>query len=138
MVVTGFLYLIPCASPPPTPAHPTSQAGGVGGRVLGQSHGLGHMVFWLQVTQISLRSHIGVVPQDTVLFNDTIANNIRYGCITAGDEEVMAAAQAAGIHEAILTFPEGELPCRESPSPARFSPAIPSCPSGHRNQMYDV
>uniref|UniRef100_A0A452UXV9 ATP-binding cassette sub-family B member 6 n=1 Tax=Ursus maritimus TaxID=29073 RepID=A0A452UXV9_URSMA len=60
-----------------------------------------------QVTQISLRSHIGVVPQDTVLFNDTIANNIRYGCITAGDEEVMAAAQAAGIHEAILTFPEG-------------------------------
>ncbi|XP_045723906.1 ATP-binding cassette sub-family B member 6 isoform X2 [Mirounga angustirostris] len=60
-----------------------------------------------QVTQISLRSHIGVVPQDTVLFNDTIANNIRYGRLTAGDEEVVAAAQAAGIHEAILTFPEG-------------------------------
>ncbi|XP_022364551.1 ATP-binding cassette sub-family B member 6, mitochondrial isoform X3 [Enhydra lutris kenyoni] len=60
-----------------------------------------------QVTQISLRSHIGVVPQDTVLFNDTVANNIRYGCVTAGDEEVMAAAQAAGIHEAILNFPEG-------------------------------
>ncbi|XP_027446561.1 ATP-binding cassette sub-family B member 6, mitochondrial isoform X3 [Zalophus californianus] len=60
-----------------------------------------------QVTQISLRSHIGVVPQDTVLFNDTIADNIRYGRLTAGDEEVVAAAQAAGIHEAIMTFPEG-------------------------------
>uniref|UniRef100_A0A667H2G9 ATP-binding cassette sub-family B member 6 n=1 Tax=Lynx canadensis TaxID=61383 RepID=A0A667H2G9_LYNCA len=60
-----------------------------------------------QVTQISLRSHIGVVPQDTVLFNDTVANNIRYGCITAGDEEVVAAAQAAGIHDTILAFPEG-------------------------------
>nr|KAF6495738.1 hypothetical protein HJG63_010130 [Rousettus aegyptiacus] len=60
-----------------------------------------------QVTQISLRSHIGVVPQDTVLFNDTIANNIRYGCITAGNDEVEAAAKAAGIHDAILAFPEG-------------------------------
>lgn len=60
-----------------------------------------------QVTQISLRSHIGVVPQDTVLFNDTIANNIRYGRITAGNDEVEAAAKAAGIHEAILAFPEG-------------------------------
>ncbi|XP_051010025.1 ATP-binding cassette sub-family B member 6 [Acomys russatus] len=60
-----------------------------------------------QVTQISLRSHIGVVPQDTVLFNDTIANNIRYGRVTAGDNEVEAAAQAAGIHDAILSFPEG-------------------------------
>lgn len=60
-----------------------------------------------QVTQISLRSHIGVVPQDTVLFNDTIIDNIRYGRITAGDLEVEAAAQAAGIHEAILAFPDG-------------------------------
>ncbi|XP_037379980.1 ATP-binding cassette sub-family B member 6 isoform X1 [Talpa occidentalis] len=60
-----------------------------------------------QVTQNSLRSHIGVVPQDTVLFNDTIANNIRYGRITARNDEVEAAAQAAGIHEAILAFPEG-------------------------------
>uniref|UniRef100_A0A8C5LDC9 ATP-binding cassette sub-family B member 6 n=1 Tax=Jaculus jaculus TaxID=51337 RepID=A0A8C5LDC9_JACJA len=60
-----------------------------------------------QVTQISLRSHIGVVPQDTVLFNDTIANNIRYGRVTAADSEVEAAAQAAGIHDAILSFPEG-------------------------------
>ncbi|XP_036770565.2 ATP-binding cassette sub-family B member 6 isoform X2 [Manis pentadactyla] len=60
-----------------------------------------------QVTQISLRSHIGVVPQDTVLFNDTIANNIRYGRITAGNDEVEAAAQASGIHDAIMAFPEG-------------------------------
>lgn len=60
-----------------------------------------------QVTQVSLRSHIGVVPQDTVLFNDTIANNIRYGRITAGNDEVEAAAQAAGIHDAIMAFPEG-------------------------------
>lgn len=50
------------------------------------------------------------MPQDTVLFNDTIANNIRYGCITAGDDEVEAAAKAAGIHDAIMAFPEGELP----------------------------
>ncbi|XP_001364008.1 ATP-binding cassette sub-family B member 6 [Monodelphis domestica] len=60
-----------------------------------------------QVTQSSLRSHIGVVPQDTVLFNDTIANNIRYGRVMASDSEVEAAARAAGIHEAILGFPEG-------------------------------
>ncbi|XP_040842472.1 ATP-binding cassette sub-family B member 6, mitochondrial isoform X2 [Ochotona curzoniae] len=60
-----------------------------------------------QVTQNSLRSHIGVVPQDTVLFNDTIANNIRYGRVTADSNEVEAAAQAAGIHDAILGFPEG-------------------------------
>ncbi|XP_037011376.2 ATP-binding cassette sub-family B member 6 [Artibeus jamaicensis] len=60
-----------------------------------------------QVTQISLRSHIGVVPQDTVLFNDTIANNIRYGRITAGNDEVEAAAKAAGIHDTIMHFPEG-------------------------------
>jgi ABC-type transport system involved in Fe-S cluster assembly fused permease/ATPase subunit len=64
--------------------------------------------FWPQVTQLSLRSHIGVVPQDTVLFNDTIANNIRYGRVTARNNEVEAAAQAAGIHDAIMSFPEGE------------------------------
>lgn len=60
-----------------------------------------------QVTQASLRSHIGVVPQDTVLFNDTIANNIRYGRITAGNDEVEAAAKAAGIHDSIMSFPDG-------------------------------
>nr|XP_009943607.1 PREDICTED: ATP-binding cassette sub-family B member 6, mitochondrial [Opisthocomus hoazin] len=60
-----------------------------------------------QVKQASLRAHIGVVPQDTVLFNDTIANNIRYGRILATDQEVQEAAQAADIHSRILSFPDG-------------------------------
>ncbi|KAH0621212.1 hypothetical protein JD844_022290 [Phrynosoma platyrhinos] len=59
------------------------------------------------VKQVSVRSHIGVVPQDTVLFNDTISNNIRYGRIDATDEEVVEAAITANIHERILTFPDG-------------------------------
>ncbi|XP_040214054.1 ATP-binding cassette sub-family B member 6, mitochondrial [Rana temporaria] len=59
------------------------------------------------VLQASLRSHIGVVPQDTVLFNDTIRNNIRYGRVSASDEEVEHAAAAADIHERILSFPDG-------------------------------
>ncbi len=50
------------------------------------------------VTQKSLRKVIGMVPQDTVLFNDTIAYNIRYGRPGATDEEVAAAAEAAQIH----------------------------------------
>ncbi|XP_061465354.1 ATP-binding cassette sub-family B member 6 [Rhineura floridana] len=56
--------------------------------------------------QVSVRSHIGVVPQDTVLFNDTIRNNIRYGRIDATNEEVVEAAITANIHERILTFPD--------------------------------
>lgn len=59
------------------------------------------------VKQASLRSHIGVVPQDTVLFNDTIRNNIRYGRVTASDDEVEEAAQAADIHERIVSFRDG-------------------------------
>ncbi|XP_048390951.1 ATP-binding cassette sub-family B member 6-like isoform X2 [Stegostoma tigrinum] len=59
------------------------------------------------VKQSSLRSHIGVVPQDTVLFNDNIRNNIRYGRVTASDEDVEEASLAADIHERIITFPEG-------------------------------
>lgn len=62
-----------------------------------------------QVKQTSLRAHIGVVPQDTVLFNDTIQNNIRYGRISASDQEVEEAAIAADIHDKIMTFPEGDL-----------------------------
>lgn len=57
--------------------------------------------------QTSLRAHIGVVPQDTVLFNDTIQNNIRYGRISASDQEVEEAAIAADIHDKIMGFPEG-------------------------------
>lgn len=62
-----------------------------------------------QVKQTSLRAHIGVVPQDTVLFNDNIRDNIRYGRITASDQEVEEAAIAADIHDKIMTFPEGNL-----------------------------
>jgi len=58
-------------------------------------------------TQQSLRSSIGVVPQDTVLFNDTIRYNIRYGRIEATDEEVVEAAKLADIHTAIQGFPAG-------------------------------
>ncbi|XP_050388349.1 ATP-binding cassette sub-family B member 6 isoform X2 [Patella vulgata] len=59
------------------------------------------------VTQDSLRSVIGVVPQDTVLFNSDIRYNIRYGRVTATDEEVYDAAKAADIHHRILAFPNG-------------------------------
>lgn len=59
------------------------------------------------VTQKSLRSVIGMVPQDTVLFNDTIAYNIRYGRVSASEAEVEAAAEAAQIAGFIHTLPEG-------------------------------
>ena len=59
------------------------------------------------VTQSSLRKSIGVVPQDTVLFNDTIKYNISYGNLAASQEELVQAAQAAQIHEKILTFADG-------------------------------
>ncbi|ORZ30056.1 hypothetical protein BCR44DRAFT_1446558 [Catenaria anguillulae PL171] len=56
--------------------------------------------------QRDLRSLIGVVPQDTVLFNDTIQYNVRYGRTSATDQEVEAAARAAQIHDRIMTFPD--------------------------------
>ncbi|NBB96651.1 MAG: ATP-binding cassette domain-containing protein [Alphaproteobacteria bacterium] len=59
------------------------------------------------VTQDSLHAAIGVVPQDTVLFNDTIAYNIAYGREGASRAEVEAAAKAARIHDFILSLPEG-------------------------------
>ena len=59
-----------------------------------------------QYTQDSLRRNIGVVPQDTVLFNDTIFYNIKYGNINCQDEEVEKAARSAEIHDKILNFPE--------------------------------
>ncbi|XP_053373484.1 ATP-binding cassette sub-family B member 6-like [Mercenaria mercenaria] len=58
-----------------------------------------------KVKQESLRKCIGVVPQDTVLFNNDIMYNIRYGRVTASDEDVQGAADAADIHNRILTFP---------------------------------
>ena len=59
------------------------------------------------VTQRSLRAAIGIVPQDTVLFNDTIYYNIAYGDPEATREGVIAAARAAHIHDFIETLPDG-------------------------------
>jgi len=59
------------------------------------------------VTQASLRAAIGMVPQDTVLFNDTIEYNIRYGKPDATQAEVREAARLAQIHEFIMTLPQG-------------------------------
>ncbi|CAA3029745.1 ABC transporter B family member 25, mitochondrial [Olea europaea subsp. europaea] len=58
------------------------------------------------VTLESLRKSIGVVPQDTVLFNDTIYHNIHYGCLSATEQEVYDAARRASIHDTIMNFPE--------------------------------
>jgi len=60
-----------------------------------------------QVTQQSLRSAIGIVPQDTVLFNDTIEYNIAYGKPGASHADIVAAARAASIHDFIETLPDG-------------------------------
>jgi ABC-type transport system involved in Fe-S cluster assembly fused permease/ATPase subunit len=59
------------------------------------------------VTQDSLRASIGIVPQDTVLFNDSIYYNIAYGRPQASRDEVIAAARAAHIHEFIEGLPKG-------------------------------
>jgi len=59
------------------------------------------------VTQSSLRAAIGIVPQDTVLFNDTIYYNIAYGRPAATHQEIIAAAQAAHIHEFVESLPQG-------------------------------
>ncbi|KAH9310485.1 hypothetical protein KI387_025520, partial [Taxus chinensis] len=59
-----------------------------------------------EVTLQSLRTSLGVVPQDTVLFNDTIFHNIHYGRLSATEEEVFNAARNAAIHDTILRFPE--------------------------------
>jgi ABC-type transport system involved in Fe-S cluster assembly fused permease/ATPase subunit len=61
----------------------------------------------MQVSQSSLRASIGIVPQDTVLFNDTIGYNIGYGREGATQAEIEAAARGAAIHDFILTLPKG-------------------------------
>jgi len=58
-------------------------------------------------TQHSFRSSVGVVPQDTVLFNDTIRYNLAYGRVDALQDDIEAAAKMADIHETILRFPTG-------------------------------
>ncbi len=60
-----------------------------------------------QVTQTSLRRSIGIVPQDTVLFNDTVAYNIAYGRPGASQAEIEAAARSAHIHAFISAMPKG-------------------------------
>ena len=59
------------------------------------------------VTQDSLRAAIGVVPQDTVLFNDTIRYNIGYGRPGASQEEIEHAAKLAQVHDFVLKLPDG-------------------------------
>ena len=60
-----------------------------------------------EITQASLRKSIGIVPQDTVLFNDTVAYNIGYGDTTANQAQIEAAAKAAHIHDFIVSTPKG-------------------------------
>ncbi len=60
-----------------------------------------------QVTQHSVRKSLGIVPQDTVLFNDTVAYNIGYGRTGATQEEIETAAKAARIHDFIVSTPKG-------------------------------
>jgi ABC-type transport system involved in Fe-S cluster assembly fused permease/ATPase subunit len=60
-----------------------------------------------EVQQVSLRAALGIVPQDTVLFNDTIYYNIAYGRPSAMREEVEAAARLARIHDFVVTLPDG-------------------------------
>ncbi|MBJ7309960.1 ABCB family ABC transporter ATP-binding protein/permease [Rugamonas sp. CCM 8940] len=59
------------------------------------------------LTQDSLRQAIGIVPQDTVLFNDSIEYNIAYGLPGASKEQIVAAAKAASIHDFIESLPDG-------------------------------
>ena len=59
------------------------------------------------LTLQSLRQCIGVVPQDPVLFNDSVMENVRYSKLGASDEEVIEACKGAAIHDKILTFTEG-------------------------------
>ena len=59
------------------------------------------------ITQESLRGAIGIVPQDTVLFNDTVHYNIAYGRPGAADEDIEGAAQLAAIHDFIASTPDG-------------------------------
>lgn len=60
-----------------------------------------------ELSLASLRSNVGIVTQETYLFHETIESNLRYGRMDATQEEVVAAAKAANIHETIMALPEG-------------------------------
>jgi ATP-binding cassette subfamily B multidrug efflux pump len=60
-----------------------------------------------ELDQNSLVTHVGIVPQETILFSGTVRDNIRYGRPEASEEEVLAAAKAAQAHEFILALPQG-------------------------------
>ena len=60
-----------------------------------------------QVTSLSLRQQVGIVPQEAILFSDTIRENIRYGCLNATQDEIEAAAHAANAHDFIVKMPDG-------------------------------
>ena len=55
----------------------------------------------------SLRTNLGVVPQETVLFHNTLDYNIRYGSVDCSDEEVVRAAELANLHHTVRTLPNG-------------------------------
>jgi ATP-binding cassette subfamily B protein len=59
------------------------------------------------VRQSELLTHIGIVPQETILFSGSVRDNIRYGKPNASDDEVVAAAKAAQAHDFILNLPNG-------------------------------
>ena len=89
------------ALPPEWAAADLGRPGIGGGRILIAGQDI------RSVTQASVRRAIGIVPQDTVLFNDTVAYNIRYGRPDATDAEVEQAARAAHIHDFIMSTPRG-------------------------------
>jgi ATP-binding cassette, subfamily B, multidrug efflux pump len=60
-----------------------------------------------KIQQDSLLAHIGIVPQETILFSGTVRDNIRYGCPDASDDEVIASAQAAQAHDFIMEMSKG-------------------------------
>ena len=72
-----------------------------GGRITVDGHDV------RDLTQDSVRRAIGIVPQDTVLFNDTVAYNIGYGRPDATQDDIVAAAKAAKIHDFIVSTPQG-------------------------------
>jgi ATP-binding cassette subfamily B protein len=59
------------------------------------------------ISQVSLRKNIGIVPQDTVLFNDTVFYNLKYGKISSSDKEIWKVAEQAQLSSLIKNFPDG-------------------------------